>query len=26
VDRLLVREANREMLSQGRVLIVIDED
>ena len=23
VDRLLVREANREMLSQGRVLIVI---
>jgi hypothetical protein len=24
VDRLLVREANREMLSQGRVLIVID--
>ena len=24
VDRLLVREANREMLSQGRVLIVIE--
>jgi hypothetical protein len=24
VDRLVVREANREMLSQGRVLIVID--
>jgi hypothetical protein len=24
VDRLLVREANREMLAQGRVLIVID--
>ncbi len=26
VARLLVREANREMLSQGRVLIVIPED
>jgi hypothetical protein len=27
VDRLLVREANRELLSQGRVLIVIgDQD
>jgi hypothetical protein len=24
VDRLLVREANRELLSQGRILIVID--
>jgi hypothetical protein len=26
VDRLLVREANRALLSQGRVLIVIDSD